>query len=245
MSISAPICSRTGVVFYEMLAGKLPFQGQVVRRGRRRHPAPAAAGAGAPELRHHPRGGRDRPQGAREEPGRALPDRARSVLRDLQRVQVGCSTKWSGTARRSAAARAATCTRRPPPPENSIAVITFANITREPADEWIGSGIAETVSADLKNVQGLTVIGRERVFDALRNLEHRRAAATTIGFAIEIGRGLGARWIVSGAFQRLGESDPHHRAVRRGGDGRRAPQRQDRRPAERDLRACRTASSSS
>src|SRR4029453_14766775 len=31
-------------------------------------------------------------------------------------------------------------------PENSIAVITFANITREPSDEWIGSGIAETVS---------------------------------------------------------------------------------------------------
>ena len=32
----------------------------------------------------------------------------------------------------------------------SVAVMTFANITREPADDWIGSGIAETVSSDLK-----------------------------------------------------------------------------------------------
>ena len=32
------------------------------------------------------------------------------------------------------------------------------------------SGIAETVSSDLKNIHGLTLIGRARVFDALRNL---------------------------------------------------------------------------
>ena len=30
--------------------------------------------------------------------------------------------------------------------ERSVAVMTFTNITREPADDWIGSGIAETVS---------------------------------------------------------------------------------------------------
>ena len=54
--------------------------------------------------------------------------------------------------------------------ESSVAVMTFANITREPADDWIGTGIAETVSSDLKNIDGLTVIGRARVFDALRNL---------------------------------------------------------------------------
>ena len=90
------------------------------------------------------------------------------------------------------------------PPENSIAVITFANITREPVDEWIGSGIAETVTADLKNVPGITVIGRERVFDALRNLDAAHESPHDDKFAIEIGRGLGARWIVAGAFQRFG-----------------------------------------
>ena len=35
------------------------------------------------------------------------------------------------------------------------AVTTFANITGEPGDDWIGSGIAETVTADLKNLKGM------------------------------------------------------------------------------------------
>jgi tetratricopeptide (TPR) repeat protein len=88
---------------------------------------------------------------------------------------------------------------------NSVAVITFSNITREPADEWIGSGIAETVTADLKNVPGLAVIGRDRIFDALRNLGSADTARMDDRFAIEIGRGLGARWIVAGGYQRSGE----------------------------------------
>ena len=87
---------------------------------------------------------------------------------------------------------------------NAIAVMTFTNITREPADEWIGSGIAETVGADLRNVPGVSVIGRERIFDALRNLQSADAAALDDRFAIEVGRGLGARWIVSGGYQRAG-----------------------------------------
>ena len=46
----------------------------------------------------------------------------------------------------------------------------FSNITRAPGDAWIGSGIAETVMADLVRVGGLTVIDREVVLDALREL---------------------------------------------------------------------------
>src|SRR5262249_24647145 len=53
--------------------------------------------------------------------------------------------------------------------ENAVAVMTFTNITKEPTDDWIGSGIAETVTADAKKVRGLTVIGRERIFEALKN----------------------------------------------------------------------------
>ena len=48
--------------------------------------------------------------------------------------------------------------------------MTFSNITGEPKDEWIGSGIAETVTSDLKKVRGLSVIGRERTFEVLKDL---------------------------------------------------------------------------
>jgi tetratricopeptide (TPR) repeat protein len=89
---------------------------------------------------------------------------------------------------------------------NAVAVMTFANITKEPADAWIGAGIAETVTADLKNVHGLAVMGRERVFDALKNLRAVDTNDADEKFAIEVGRRLGATWIVSGGFQRIGDS---------------------------------------
>jgi len=38
--------------------------------------------------------------------------------------------------------------------------MTFSNITKEPPDDWIGEGIAETVTADLKKIEGLAVVGR-------------------------------------------------------------------------------------
>jgi len=88
------------------------------------------------------------------------------------------------------------------PIENSVAVMTFSNITREPADDWIGTGIAETVSSDLKNIHGLTIIGRARVYDALRNLS--TDAHLNDSLAIDIGRRLGATWVVVGGYQRLG-----------------------------------------
>jgi serine/threonine protein kinase/tetratricopeptide (TPR) repeat protein len=88
--------------------------------------------------------------------------------------------------------------------QNGVAVLTFTNITREPADEWIGSGIAETVTADLKNVHGISVIGRERIFEILKNRSGELTEADDKA-AIEIGRRIGASWIVSGGYQRIGE----------------------------------------
>jgi serine/threonine protein kinase/Tfp pilus assembly protein PilF len=89
--------------------------------------------------------------------------------------------------------------------ENAVAVITFTNITREPADDWIGSGIAETVTADAKKIRGLAVIGRERIFEALKNLSSGQLAQSDEAEVIDVGRYLGARWILAGAYQKVGE----------------------------------------
>ncbi|HWN99985.1 MAG TPA: FlgO family outer membrane protein, partial [Blastocatellia bacterium] len=89
--------------------------------------------------------------------------------------------------------------------ENAVAVMTFSNITKEAADDWIGSGIAETVSADLKNVKGLSVIGRERTFEVLKGLATGSLADSEEAVAIDIGRRLDARWILAGGYQRMGE----------------------------------------
>jgi serine/threonine protein kinase/tetratricopeptide (TPR) repeat protein len=89
--------------------------------------------------------------------------------------------------------------------ENAVAVMTFSNITGEPTDEWIGSGIAETVTSDLKKVRGLSVIGRERTFEVLKDLQTGALDEFDESIAIDIGRRLAASWILGGGYQRIGE----------------------------------------
>lgn len=93
----------------------------------------------------------------------------------------------------------------PPKLENAVAIMNFSNITKEPADDWIGTGIAETVTADLKNVKGLLVIGRERVFGTLKSLNAGSLPDFDEEFAIDVGKRLGATWIIGGGYQRIGE----------------------------------------
>ena len=82
----------------------------------------------------------------------------------------------------------------------SVAVVPFANISSNPADDWIGFGIAETVTADLAQF-AMSIVGREAFVGLGRasDLASGDAAAR-----VRAGE-LGASWIVTGGFQRYGE----------------------------------------
>jgi non-specific serine/threonine protein kinase len=88
----------------------------------------------------------------------------------------------------------------------SIAAISFHNITKNPADDWLGGGIAETVTADLKKIEGITVIGRERVYETLRRWGVPSDAEVDTTVATKLGREIGARWILTGGYQKIGEA---------------------------------------
>jgi serine/threonine protein kinase len=83
-----------------------------------------------------------------------------------------------------------------------LAVIDFQNIGGAAELDWLGTGIAESLAADFAKVRSVRVAGRSRVIQSLRRFgsPHNDASA-----AIEIGQDLGARWIVSGGYQRIGE----------------------------------------
>jgi serine/threonine protein kinase/Tfp pilus assembly protein PilF len=193
-----------GVVLYEMVTGRVPFDGRsfgemVDAIVNQPPPAPARFNFEVtPAVEAIVRKALEKNPEFRYQTARDFYidlHNLRSELEDVERHRSSGTARPSDSGGRPAA----------PPVGNGIAVMTFANITREPVDEWIGSGIAETVSADLKNIHGLTVIGRERIYDALRNLRSSETGGLDDRFAIEIGRGLGARWIVSGGYQRFGE----------------------------------------
>ena len=90
---------------------------------------------------------------------------------------------------------------------DAIAVIVFSNITGAAEDDWIGAGIAETLAADLGSDGMSSVVGRGAVPDAIETARSGQGSGAEALEAIEIraGRLLGARWIISGAYQRVGD----------------------------------------
>jgi TolB-like protein/Tfp pilus assembly protein PilF/predicted Ser/Thr protein kinase len=91
------------------------------------------------------------------------------------------------------------------PTGRTVAVLTFANLTGNPADEWVGQGMAESLTADFAKVRGLKTIPREQMFDVQREMSNAQGRVVDERQSIELGRRLGATWVVGGAVQRLGE----------------------------------------
>ena len=94
------------------------------------------------------------------------------------------------------------------PQHGALAVAPFVNISAEAADDWIGTGIAETVSADLERLDEVSVVGREALLNEIS------AAGPDPGWTgtgdaervvREASRRLGAAWLVAGGYQRMGD----------------------------------------
>jgi non-specific serine/threonine protein kinase len=194
-----------GVVVYEMVTGRVPFEGDsltaVADRILHENPAPLAkvAPRAPTELEGLVRKALEKDPSFRYQSARDLYLDLRTLLRAIE----------GGAGLRPVDPRATTILGFGPAAvaaqENAVAVMTFSNITKEAIDDWIGSGIAETVTADLKTVGGLSVISRAQIFDALKNLSRDDTAVLDDRLAIDVGRRVGATWIVGGGYQRLGD----------------------------------------
>ncbi|HEX5042784.1 MAG TPA: protein kinase [Candidatus Polarisedimenticolaceae bacterium] len=81
---------------------------------------------------------------------------------------------------------------------DSLAILDFDLRSSDPADAWIGTGVAESLAADLGRLTGVKVLPRPRVQGA-------RSAAGEGADPHRVGLLLGCRWIVSGSIQKLGD----------------------------------------
>ncbi len=179
-----------GVVLYELLTGEVPFRGanavEVIDAIRHAEPATLAGRGAVPA----PLDGLVRRMLAKEPADR--PASMREVARELEALERAL--------KEGPAAASLPATRGP---GRSIAVLAFENITKNGEDDWLGTGIAETAAADLKAVEGVSVVARERVHEALQKLTGP-GESPGAEIAVDVGRELGARWVVSGGYQRLG-----------------------------------------
>lgn len=199
-----------GVMFYELLAGRLPFSGNsmpaTIDAILHADPPPISTynnqvTADLERIVHWM---------LEKDPTRRYRT-MRHLLDDLEAVQQGLPLPTYsyetnvGYATQSLPARAPGTNTFSKRAGKSVAVLSFNNVTQNPADDWLGSGIAETVTADLKKIEGITVIGRERVYETLRRLGVPADAEFDTTMATSLGREIGARWILTGGYQKIGQ----------------------------------------
>ena len=81
-----------------------------------------------------------------------------------------------------------------------VAVAPFANLSGDPADDWLGAGIAETVATDLEPARAVPLFAAA----AREPLAGGAPGAAPDDAARAAARRLGAVWLVAGEFQRSG-----------------------------------------
>ncbi len=83
-----------------------------------------------------------------------------------------------------------------------LAVLDFQNITDDRSVDWLGTGLAETLTTDLKKLKLVKVVSRDRLHEATRRLRLSEKEQLPL---IALGTDLNARWLVLGSYQRAGD----------------------------------------
>jgi adenylate cyclase len=80
------------------------------------------------------------------------------------------------------------------PDKPSVAVLPFANVNRDPAQEYFSDGVTEDLITGLSKISGLFVIARNSAFTY-------KGQAVKVG---DVARDLGVRYVLEGSVQRAG-----------------------------------------
>jgi TolB-like protein/tetratricopeptide (TPR) repeat protein/predicted Ser/Thr protein kinase len=160
-----------GVLLHELIAGRRPFSGttpaEIASSILRDPPAPLDAPPGLARIVAR----------CLEKDPRARYASAEPLARELEQVELD-----AGPVPAAAPALGG----------RSIAVASFESLAADPATDWLGVGLAETLTVELRRVAGLQVSGRDRAV---------ALAAESGGDPVRFGRALGVAWIVTGRYQ--------------------------------------------
>ena len=95
-------------------------------------------------------------------------------------------------------------------PSQTVAIVPFTNLTEDPADDWIGAGIAESLATGLPG--RYAVISRAQVSDAANEASGAGGPAAT-DEALEVGPPSGRAIRGQRRLPAARRGDPDHRAV--------------------------------
>ena len=178
-----------GVMLYELVCGERPFAGdnaaQVLEAILTRAPQPFPAPGGDPRLPVLERFVRRLIARDRDD----RPATAANLRETLESIRVAAH----------APAHAAGDT------APILAVTGFTNISGNADDDWLATGIMETLTTDAAQMDGVSVVPRERVCEVIRTLR-KQTGEPDERLYLRAARAVGAKWVVTGAFQRAADT---------------------------------------
>ena len=216
-----------GIVAYELLSGRLPFDGatpmsRAVRRlGEEPAPLPAEGPAALPR---HVRAAIVR--ALAREPEQRFPSASSFVSALAGTDGVDSATRLlerPGTRRPSRALAAAAAgallvsavaafvllrrpaATEPEPGRRAVAVLGFANLSGRPDTAWLGTALSEMLSTELAAAEGLRPLPGETVARARRELGLEESQTLSPGTLARLRKGTGASLVVHGTYLDLGE----------------------------------------
>ena len=174
-----------GVMLYELACGRRPFGGA--------NAAQFLESVLTPDVPAFPEStARSADAGARAAGPAAPGARSRTAARLAAGVRAWlASVRAAATGRRSSR-------RTGPAPSSSPA---SSNISGNADDDWLGTGITETLTADAAQLEAVSIVPRERVAERLKTLGQQTGEPEDRLF-LRAARELRARWVVVGGFQR-------------------------------------------
>jgi len=87
-----------------------------------------------------------------------------------------------------------------------IAIVPFANLTKNADLDWLSEGIAETLTTKLAHVKTIQIVERRQLDAALNEISLGQMGVVDEKKAARAGQMIGAETVVTGAYQKVGET---------------------------------------
>ncbi len=89
--------------------------------------------------------------------------------------------------------------------EGSLAVLPLTNRTGVDSLDWLGPGLADMLTTNLAQLEGLRVVSAQRLLDLLRQAGREETEAIPDDLALQIATQSGARRLLRGSFMAVGD----------------------------------------
>ncbi len=93
----------------------------------------------------------------------------------------------------------------PKPVDGPVAVLPFKNLNDDPDLDWLAVGMGETMVSDLKQSGKVQVVERDQIDKAMAQIALQQSGQVAADTAVKVGKLVGAKTIVVGAYQEAGK----------------------------------------